>query len=262
MIKQILFLLAVTGIAVVQVSCTSDQSSRSQSKPLEPYTLERDTFYLADEDCVNECTYISLDVPKLRGGDAQVRDEVNNYIDRLCYELIMGEVNVEIDTMNYQALCASFIEGHDLFLMEFPDSEGYWYYKLNSVSTELGKDFIALIITTDSYTGGAHPNQFVIARTLSLKDGEEIRVEDIYDRDGLLSLGERYFRNFHGISDTTSLNDSGYMFPDGQFVLPENLTLTKEGVFFFYNSYEVASYAEGPTVFVLPYDSLDEKMSK
>ncbi len=262
MLNRILLILGIVAVTMVQFSCTSDQAKNSQSKPKEPYTLHRVTFYLADDGCMEECTYISLDVPRLQGGNPTVSKEVNDYIDRLCYELIMGEVNVEIDTMNYEALCASFIEGHDLFLMEFPDSEGSWYFELNSVSTELGKDFLALIITTNSYTGGAHPNQFVIARTLSLDTGDDVRVEDVYDRDNLLAVGEKYFRDFHGLADTTSLNDGGYMFPEGEFVLPENMALTTEGVFFFYNSYEVASYAEGPTVFVLPYDSLGEKSSK
>jgi hypothetical protein len=46
------------------------------------------------------------------------------------------------------------------------------------------------------------------------------------------------------------------MFEGGKFALPENMGLTRDGVLLFYNSYEVAAYAEGETKFVIPYGKL------
>jgi len=40
------------------------------------------------------------------------------------------------------------------------------------------------------------------------------------------------------------------------FKLPENIGFNEEGVIFLYNTYEIASYAQGITEFTVPYNEI------
>ncbi|KAA3638580.1 MAG: DUF3298 domain-containing protein, partial [Bacteroidetes bacterium] len=41
-----------------------------------------------------------------------------------------------------------------------------------------------------------------------------------------------------------------------------NFALTEEGLYFFYNPYEVGAYVLGPTSFTIPYGEIESIMEK
>ncbi|MBI3037952.1 DUF3298 domain-containing protein [bacterium] len=49
------------------------------------------------------------------------------------------------------------------------------------------------------------------------------------------------------------VKDSGFTFPKNEFALNENFLVSKDGLLFFFNSYEIAPYALGPTQILLPW---------
>ena len=112
------------------------------------------------------------------------------------------------------------------------------------------------VVSHDEYLGGAHGAVFTQLQSFDLSTGNMINVTQKYDADKLLSLAETKFREIHKLDSEADLNDAGFMFEDGKFTLPENMGLTKEGVLMIYNSYEVASYAQGETRFTIPYSAL------
>ena len=60
----------------------------------------------------------------------------------------------------------------------------------------------------------------------------------------------------HELPDTASLNENYYEFPDDKFQLNQNYGFRKDGIVFYYNNYEIAPYAAGPTEVVIPYESV------
>ena len=66
-------------------------------------------------------------------------------------------------------------------------------------------------------------------------------------------MAESAFREKHKLTPDTSLNDGGFLFPDGDFILPENMAVNEQGILLIYNPYEVAAYALGRTVLLLPF---------
>jgi hypothetical protein len=48
------------------------------------------------------------------------------------------------------------------------------------------------------------------------------------------------------------------MFEDEKFYLPQNIFYTDKGLLLYYNSYEAASYADGPKELLLPYKEVNE----
>lgn len=48
------------------------------------------------------------------------------------------------------------------------------------------------------------------------------------------------------------------MFEYEKFNLPQNIFYTDKGLLLYYNSYEAASYADGPKELLLPYVEVEE----
>ena len=83
----------------------------------------------------------------------------------------------------------------------------------------------------------------------------------------LLRIGETYFRKENKIADTSSLDDNGFfIFGEGddfeesdkygKFRFNDNFAVTKNGIQFYYNSYEIGPYAVGASSFIIPYKFL------
>ena len=69
------------------------------------------------------------------------------------------------------------------------------------------------------------------------------------------SIGERHLREIKGLSPQANLADDYPAFQDG-FQLNENFSIGPRGLTFFFNSCEIASYAEGPTEILLPFEEI------
>ena len=90
-----------------------------------------------------------------------------------------------------------------------------------------------------------------------------LNVEDT----ALLRIGEQYYRKNQAIDDTIALADAGYfVFGDGEdfedsprygkFHFTTNFALTKDGIEFVYNTYEIGPYAVGASSFTIPYNEV------
>jgi hypothetical protein len=109
-----------------------------------------------------------------------------------------------------------------------------------------------ITISVDSYTftGGAHGNSVITLLNFDPETGNLYTQNDIFIKSNKLTeLVEKYFKKE---SVSKSNNDGDYFFGE-DFKLPENVGFNEEGVIFLYNTYEIASYAQGITEFTIPY---------
>jgi hypothetical protein len=98
-----------------------------------------------------------------------------------------------------------------------------------------------------TYLGGAHPNTLFTLVSFDLATGKKITTADLFKpgfEKKLYELGEKQFRKFYQLDDNKSLNDQGFWFEDG-FKLNDNFYITKAGIKFLFNPYEVGPYALG-----------------
>ena len=70
----------------------------------------------------------------------------------------------------------------------------------------------------------------------------------------LTYMASTIFRKQEGLSPTQSLEN--YFFENQKFSLNTNFLITKKGLLFYYNSYEIRSYAEGPMELLVPYTAI------
>lgn len=255
-------IICLTSIALLS-ACGSESKQENEGGEKEivkPWSLAYETYEAVEEGCeMPECTFIEVTIPKLTGGSPAAQEKINSFIDSLYRTNLKMQMPEGMGNVPYERMCEAFIEGYELFTMEFPDSPQKWEYMMTAESSALLDDYFTMVINTESYLGGAHPNSQTVAATFDLETGNEINPLDGYDEVTTMEIAERYFRDYHEIDGLSNLNDKGFLFEDGRFTLPENMASTETGILMIYNSYEVASYAEGGTTFVLPYDSLQKK---
>jgi hypothetical protein len=84
--------------------------------------------------------------------------------------------------------------------------------------------------------------------SLQLKDNRLVAVstcDKVVDSLELVISNTQKFRSEMKIPDNQTLMEAGYFFQEEDFVLPENIFYSKNGLTFHYNVYEIASYAQG-----------------
>jgi hypothetical protein len=107
------------------------------------------------------------------------------------------------------------------------------------------------------YSGGAHPNTNLSYSNYDVLNKQLIELDDLIlpgTMAKLTSVGNAIFRKQEGLTPTQSLEN--YFFENNKFSLNANFLITENGLLFFYNTYEIRSYAEGPMELLLPYTSL------
>lgn len=151
----------------------------------------------------------------------------------------------------------SFIKSYEDFLKM--DDVGFvtpWETQTNGKVLYQSPKYVSIEIGNYSYLGGAHPNSYVNLLTFDAVTGKKRTVTDlISDTTKLKELAEVKFRKARELAADANLKEEGY-FWDGPFMLPANLAMTAEGLYFVYNPYEAASYAAGPTDFTISKEEL------
>jgi len=118
------------------------------------------------------------------------------------------------------------------------------------------KNTFTLGIYGNSYMGGAHGNYAVGYDNYSIETGKKLRLDDLFVsgyKDKLRKITEKYYKKFFGAKASENLQNLGWF--DNKFILANTFAITEEGLLFLYNSYEIKSYADGQTSFLLPYNT-------
>ncbi len=222
-----------------------------------PFQLSIETHKAQEDGCdSDDCTHIRLNIPVLNGGDPKVCEAINNFTQDEIREAVKSRLPEPQGNVPLDAMCESFIEGYKLFLLEFPDSDQKWYLEILGDSSVVGDDYYTLMLHQSEYVGGAHGASFTRLQSFNLKTGNQIDFAGRFDMRVVGKEAEKRFREMNNLSPEADLNDAGFLFKDGKFALPENMGLTPNGLLLIYNSYEVASYAEGATRILIPFAAI------
>jgi hypothetical protein len=114
-----------------------------------------------------------------------------------------------------------------------------------------------LSLFSDSYTGGAHPNSSLIYVNYDVFSRKVIKLSDLINpamMARLTYIASTIFRKQEGLSPTESLEN--YFFENQKFSLNANFLITKKGLLFYYNPYEIRPYAFGPMELLVPYTAI------
>ena len=140
---------------------------------------------------------------------------------------------------------------------------GCWELKTSADTVHASSKTLTVKVDTYAYTGGAHPNSNLSFYTFDRETGAMLTLADmISDTTALLDLVEKTFRQQQKLPPKANLEEQGYFLRDGHFFLPANVGLSRDGLVFYYNPYEIAAYAVGPIQVTVPYNQLGGILEK
>jgi len=124
---------------------------------------------------------------------------------------------------------------------------------------------ISLRAEIEGYTGGAHGFSTTLFANRDSYTGREVILEDILIEEyeePLTAAGEKVLRRQQGLGPEDNLEKAGFWFPEGNFYLNDNYAIIGRGLVFYYNAYEIAAYAHGPTEILIEYDDIGNLISE
>jgi hypothetical protein len=231
--KLVLILITV----VLTVSCGNETG------------LDFKTTHFALEDGVK----VEVDYPIIiNDNDAaeRINQTVNNYIvNSLSFE---EKSTTEIDV---NKAISDFNLEFQKFKADFPEDVIQWEAYIEGELLYNSPLITTIAINSYLFTGGAHGNDYIKLFNFNTETGETLKVEDVLDLNAeFMSLAKNKFEA-EVIKNEGNVND--YFFGE-DFKLPENMGLNDQGLIFVYNKYEIASYAQGYTEFLIEFKELEK----
>jgi hypothetical protein len=256
-------LLSCFCLLLLFSSCQSKSPSEAE-KNQPNLDIEQKKVRLVSKDCKqdsNRCATFEVDYPILKTqtpGTKTINDSILYYVK---YGL---DLNSEARKPNISVrdLGQAFIKEYETYVSdqlagENADYITSWFMECDAMLSYQSPKAVSVMINKYTFAGGAHPNTYTSTLNFDLNTGKTLQLKDlITDMNKLKAMAEKKFREVRDLSPDTDFNDEGY-FWEGGFQLPENFSLDTNGLQFFYNTYEVASYAQGPTEFLLSWKELE-----
>lgn len=206
----------------------------------------------------SKCASYEVSYPVFKGLDSTVVRELMRQVDA---SVSMGNPETQGESM--QTIGKKFVSDFDDFKKEMTDFSLGWYYEARVEVEVLTDTLLSLSVTEDYFTGGAHGGHGTYFINIDPRTGKEFRLDNYFKpqyEEPLRRIADRMFRRENEIADTASLQENMFEFPNDRFELNGNYGFTKAGLVFYYNNYEIAPYAAGPTELVISYDSLKPLM--
>ena len=205
--------------------------------------------------CADDCPEINITIPFAKAKKV-VADSINTKTLNTIKEMVyFGEKPNEVT--DYNTLAKSFITSYEEMKKTYPEETLGWLAKINADVEHFSDQLVNIKIEHETYTGGAHGYHGFRSLLFNPETGKSIKTSDLFtDKNAFLAFAEAAFRKKYHIDKKRNINSTGLMFENEKFELAINIFYTQQGLLLYYNSYEVASYADGPKEIVFPYESV------
>lgn len=185
------------------------------------------------------CSYIDINLLTIQTENKQVSKIINAAILKdICHDI--GET--QYNTISEYLASINNLSEDDIYQMDVT---------CNIATND--KNILSMDVSNSSYTGGAHPNSWSKIYNFDLRTGNIIKLDDLIMSGGeekLSTIAESIFVKEYG--------NEGWDFKAGDFPLAVNFSISLGGIHFFYNSYEIGSYAMGAPDIFIPYKDIKQ----
>lgn len=205
--------------------------------------------------CKENCPEVTVTVP-VASNVPIVADSINKKVFSVVKEIIYfgGE---PYTSTNYQGLLDSFIGSYDEMKTKHPKEIFGWEGKVEGKVVYHTDSVLNIKIEHYTFTGGAHGYSGIRSLIFDPKTGKHIPNEYLFrNLNEFKAFAETKFRAKYEIPTDQNINATGLMFESDKFELPMSFFYQKGGLLLYYNTYEVASYADGPKELFLTYKEL------
>lgn len=200
----------------------------------------------------DDTAYIEIDYPTAEGNSTAaqlINTTISNYI--------VNALNFEEDSISDSDIAkaaSKFNNEYKAFQIQFSDESIPWEASIEGELLYTSALISSISINTYISTGGAHGNDYTKLFNFNNATGKLLNAEDVLElNSNFMKLAQQYFEQEVMKKDE---NIKDYFFGEA-FKLPENIGLNEYGLIMLYNQYEIASYAQGYTEFLIPLKELE-----
>lgn len=218
-------------------------SCNSEFKPATFETIDVDVAYDAQ---------ISATYSKAKG-TSELSHTINTNVENAIIKALSPLENTDDLKDVLKAFNTEYLDFKNEFSEE---SEPAWELQIETELTYQSAEVLTIAISTYEFKGGAHGSDQIQFLNLDAKTGKVLsRNEIIKDIESFKALAQQVFVNsLSNKKDNLKMEDFFFGEP---FHLPENIGFSEDGLVLLYNVYEVASYDQGYTEFVIPFSECE-----
>lgn len=183
-------------------------------------------------------------------------EKINQFIE----QKVMASAGEGEHYTAYNEFTNAFIKNFDDFSKENKAYAQTWFMDGKVEVKEQQPQYLSFLYTYVNYEGGAHPNSVFTYLNYNPVSHQEIVLDSLIipgTMPKLTAIAEQIFRKQEKIGPNESLKDN-YFFENDKFALNQNFSITKKGLKFLYNPYEIKAYAFGVTELLIPFSELKE----
>lgn len=201
----------------------------------------------------NECTKAVIDIAVATTPNSVIADSINKTTLNVISHIVSFDEEPNKST-SYDQIITSFVDSYNALKKEYPKESTPWQAEIKGRVEYQSPQVLSMHIEHYTFSGGAHGYQGVRGLNFNPENGHLYTAEElILDQKGLSDLIEQKLRKQLQIPAEKGINSTGLMFEDDLFKLPETFLFFKDEFVAYYNTYEIASYADGPTKLVFTY---------
>jgi hypothetical protein len=132
-----------------------------------------------------------------------------------------------------------------------------WEKKLKMGVIYNENNILSLWFEKYGYTGGAHGIMIRDYEVLDMAGNQHLKLNDIFTQGYQLELEillDKKLRRLNGILHNENLRDAGFLVDNVE--VSDNFYINNDGIGFYYNVYQIAPFAAGPTELFIPFAEL------
>lgn len=211
----------------------------------------------------NNYATVVLKYPEIKeAASPYILDNLNNFVRASILTALFKEG--EYKTPEF--FMENFLKEYNKFNEDKPsDMPSIWTIERIVDITYESENVVSFSFFETSFLGGAHPNTNNFFTPFNLLTGVKLYKNDVFVEGyeaKLTAIAEKKFRDQKELTSDANLEEAGFSFKENKFALNSNFGFTKDGIVFYYNAYEIAPYALGPTAIELKYDEIKDLIRK
>lgn len=255
--------MRITLLSLLALSLFFACKSEPKAPPAQPLTVEVQAIKLKDVVKDSSMVEIEVDYPTLTGGpNAAATAIINDSIRSAMYGCIGAPLNVPVPA----AFDSALVRMREQMKMDEPPIPGMDYKRTfaGKVAANTPR-WISLEMNWYEYMGAAHGMYSTVLESYDLNTGKQIALTEIISDTTAFQpvLEKAYLEAKQKQMEDPKVTLKDILYDDvAKLPINQNYCLTKEGIRFNYQPYEVAAYALGETDVLVTWEQLGNLADK
>ena len=262
--RTLTWLPLMAGLLLFAMACKNKPAETSDALTLQNASLATNAFMNNDTAGLELSLTLAVEYP------ADYADQA--ILDKVRHQVIIDYFPEGADTTfaDPDALLAAYVDDYKRFFFEsesaYADVSGEedyfdaepWYNDQKLLVRYNEGDLFSYTVATDRYSGGAHGEKKFVNRVIDLKTGLKVTENELFTEEAkpmIVEMIQRQLLDEHGLKTVEELEEIGY-FDVSEMNLNTNFFISKKGLTYTFNEYEIASYAVGASDVTLTFKSL------